>query len=97
MRHKQPYRLRHRPPRHPLPLVALELLVHSTMATPKAIVGVLSIGQMGLGFAKLLLAHDFHVITNVSDRSSATQERARAASIECVSSDSELVAKADCT
>jgi 3-hydroxyisobutyrate dehydrogenase-like beta-hydroxyacid dehydrogenase len=67
------------------------------MATPKAIVGVLSIGQMGLGFAKLLLAHDFHVITNVSDRSSATQERARAASIECVSSDSELVAKADCT
>ncbi|KAK7189466.1 hypothetical protein DPSP01_001457 [Paraphaeosphaeria sporulosa] len=65
------------------------------MATPKAIVGVLSIGQMGFGVAKLLLAHGFHVITNVGDRSFATQERAKSASIECASSDSELVAKAD--
>ncbi|KAF2440724.1 6-phosphogluconate dehydrogenase C-terminal domain-like protein [Karstenula rhodostoma CBS 690.94] len=65
------------------------------MAASKAAVGVLSIGQMGFGFAKLLLAHGFHVITNVGDRSPATQERAKSASIECVSSDSELVAKAD--
>ncbi|KAL5392635.1 hypothetical protein PMIN06_006929 [Paraphaeosphaeria minitans] len=65
------------------------------MATSKATVGVLSIGQMGFGIAKLLLASGFHVITNVSDRSSATQERAKSVSIDCVSSDSELVAKAD--
>lgn len=66
------------------------------MATSKATVGVLSIGQMGFGIAKLLLAHGFHVVTNVGDRSAVTQERAKSASIECVASDSELVAKADC-
>ncbi|KAL1613023.1 hypothetical protein SLS60_001255 [Paraconiothyrium brasiliense] len=61
------------------------------MAASKATVGVLSIGQMGFGIAQLLLAHGFHVVTNVSDRSTATQKRAKSASIECVSSDLELV------
>lgn len=65
------------------------------MTKSKATVAVLSIGQMGLGVASLLLAHDFHVITNVSDRSTATQERAKSASIEQLSSDEELVAQAD--
>ncbi|KAJ4286282.1 hypothetical protein N0V90_013316 [Kalmusia sp. IMI 367209] len=60
-----------------------------------ATIGILSIGQMGKGVASLLLAHNFVVITNVSDRSPATQERARSTSIECLSSDQELVARAD--
>lgn len=66
------------------------------MAPPLATVGIVSIGQMGLGVARLLLAHGFSVITNVSDRSLATQERADSASIERVSSDLELVGRADC-
>ncbi|KAF1973044.1 6-phosphogluconate dehydrogenase C-terminal domain-like protein [Bimuria novae-zelandiae CBS 107.79] len=65
------------------------------MAAPLAHVGVLSIGQMGLGISRLLLDHGFHVITNASDRSIATQKRAKSASIECVSSDTELVARSD--
>ncbi|OAL06027.1 6-phosphogluconate dehydrogenase C-terminal domain-like protein [Phaeosphaeriaceae sp. SRC1lsM3a] len=58
-------------------------------------IAVLSIGQMGLGIASLLIAHKYHVITNVSDRSAATQERARSANISCVANDEELVAQAD--
>ncbi|KAJ4990391.1 6-phosphogluconate dehydrogenase [Stagonosporopsis vannaccii] len=65
------------------------------MTLPHATVAVLSIGQMGLGIATLLLAHDFRVITNVSDRSVATQERARSAGIEQLDSDINLVAQAD--
>ncbi|KAJ4366625.1 hypothetical protein N0V95_000126 [Ascochyta clinopodiicola] len=56
---------------------------------------VLSIGQMGFGVASLLRAHDFRVITNVSDRSTATQDRAKSASIELLTSDVELVQQAD--
>lgn len=58
-------------------------------------IAVLSIGQMGLGISSLLNAHSYRVITNVSDRSAATQQRAKSANIECVSSDEELVAQAD--
>ncbi|KAH7405986.1 6-phosphogluconate dehydrogenase [Phaeosphaeria sp. MPI-PUGE-AT-0046c] len=58
-------------------------------------IAILSIGQMGLGVSSLLLAHDYHVITNVSDRSAATQQRAQSASITCVENDEELVAQAD--
>lgn len=65
------------------------------MAVPsRATVAVISIGQMGLGVAKLLQAHKYRVITNVSDRSSATQERAKAAGIELLASDEDLVAQA---
>lgn len=65
------------------------------MTSPHATVAVLSVGQMGLGIATLLLAHNFRVITNVSDRSAATQERARSAGVEQLNSDIELVAQAD--
>ncbi len=66
------------------------------MATsPRATVAILSIGQMGHGIAVLLKAHGYRVISNVSDRSKTTQERARSAGIELVDSDSELVAQAD--
>ncbi|KAH7381742.1 6-phosphogluconate dehydrogenase [Pyrenochaeta sp. MPI-SDFR-AT-0127] len=66
-------------------------MAHASRAT----VAVISIGQMGLGVAKLLQAHKYRVITNVRDRSSATQERAKSAGIGLVDSDEELVAQAD--
>lgn len=65
------------------------------MPAPHATVAVLSIGQMGLGISALLLAHGFRVITNVSDRSAATQDRASSAGIEQLASDEELVQQAD--
>lgn len=65
------------------------------MTASKATVAILSIGQMGLGIGSLLLAHSFRVITNVSDRSAATQDRANSAGIEEFDSDEALVAQAD--
>jgi hypothetical protein len=50
---------------------------------------------MGQGISKLLLAHNFRVITNDSSRSAATRERARSAGIEQLASDEELVQQAD--
>ena len=40
----------------------------STMARPLATVGILSIGSMGAGVARLLAAHNYRVITNASGR-----------------------------
>jgi len=38
------------------------------MAAPYATLGILSIGEMGLGLARLLTAHNYRVITNISGR-----------------------------
>ena len=38
------------------------------MATKSATIGILSIGDMGLGIANLLIAHGYKVVTNASDR-----------------------------
>lgn len=39
------------------------------MATPTlATVGVFSIGEMGLGVAKLLITHNYRVVTNITGR-----------------------------
>lgn len=38
------------------------------MAKPLATLGILSIGDMGVGIARLLSAHNYRVITNASDR-----------------------------
>jgi hypothetical protein len=35
---------------------------------PKPCIGIVSIGEMGLGIAKLLRAHDFPVVTIASGR-----------------------------
>lgn len=35
---------------------------------PLATVGVLSIGDMGVGIARLLMAHNYRVITNIEGR-----------------------------
>lgn len=63
--------------------------------TPLATVGIASIGEMGLGIAKLLSAHNYRVMTNVSGRSVSTRQRAQSAKIELVEADQELVAEAD--
>ncbi|EHA58405.1 6-phosphogluconate dehydrogenase [Pyricularia oryzae 70-15] len=53
------------------------------MASEKPLpkVAILSIGDMGAGIARLLLAHSFPVATNVSNRSKDTQQRAAEAGI----------------
>ena len=35
---------------------------------PLATVGILSIGDMGVGMARLLIANSYRVVTNASDR-----------------------------
>ena len=54
-------------------------------------IGILSIGQMGLGIAQLLKAHHYRVITNISARSDATKSRAESAGIELFDTDEDLV------
>lgn len=49
--------------------------------TPLPKVAILSIGDMGAGIARLLLAHSFPVATNVSNRSKDTQKRAADAGV----------------
>ncbi|KAK1911097.1 hypothetical protein P3342_011699 [Pyrenophora teres f. teres] len=58
-------------------------------------VAILSIGQMGLGIAKLLITHKYHVITNVRDRSAATKARALSAGIQLYDTDEDIVRDAD--
>ncbi|KAK4545579.1 hypothetical protein LTR36_002929 [Oleoguttula mirabilis] len=64
-------------------------------APPLATLGILSIGDMGVGIARLLIAHNYRVITNASDRSQATQDRARKNSVDLVPTDIELCNTAD--
>ncbi|CAI9627414.1 unnamed protein product [Alternaria burnsii] len=58
-------------------------------------IAIVSIGQMGLGIAQLLKAHDYRVITNISARSDATKSRAESAGIELFDTDEELVRSCD--
>ncbi|KAI6779601.1 uncharacterized protein J7T54_008219 [Emericellopsis cladophorae] len=54
-------------------------------------VGILSLGSMGAGLARLLIAHGFPVATNVQGRSQDTIERARDTGAELLASDIGLV------
>jgi len=65
------------------------------MAAPLANIGIISIGEMGLGIAKLLTANNYRVLTNVQGRSQSTRARAESASIDIVPTDNDLVAEAD--
>ncbi|CAK7225381.1 hypothetical protein SCUCBS95973_005844 [Sporothrix curviconia] len=66
------------------------------MASQKlAKVGILSIGDMGMGIAKLLVANGFPVATNVAGRSQETADRAKAANVEILPSDAALAAHCD--
>ncbi|CAK7214818.1 hypothetical protein SBRCBS47491_002279 [Sporothrix bragantina] len=58
-------------------------------------VGILSIGDMGMGIAKLLVANGFSVVTNVTGRSQETADRAKAANVEVLPSDAALAAHCD--
>ncbi|CEJ55771.1 hypothetical protein PMG11_02006 [Penicillium brasilianum] len=58
-------------------------------------VGIISIGDMGLGMAKLLQAHDYRVVTVSEGRSEHTLSRIHAANIETLPSDQALVTQAD--
>ncbi|KAJ5701812.1 6-phosphogluconate dehydrogenase C-terminal domain-like protein [Penicillium malachiteum] len=58
-------------------------------------VGIISIGEMGVGIAKLLAAHGYVVLTNITGRSDYTHRRAATAPITLLDSDTELVAQAD--
>ncbi|KAH6606610.1 hypothetical protein Trco_005763 [Trichoderma cornu-damae] len=62
----------------------------SSQSTPTK-VGILSLGDMGAGIARLLTAHGIPVSTNCTGRSEDTVERARNANVELLSSDLELV------
>ncbi|KAH9838208.1 hypothetical protein Tdes44962_MAKER08212 [Teratosphaeria destructans] len=66
-----------------------------SFASPLATVGILSIGDMGLGIAKLLKAHNYRVTTNAADRSQATQDRASKNGIDLLPNDIELARAAD--
>ncbi|KAK8042027.1 hypothetical protein PG993_006550 [Apiospora rasikravindrae] len=57
---------------------------------PPAKIGILSIGDMGMGIAKLLLANGFAVATNCKGRSQETIDRCQAANVEIHKSDVEL-------
>ncbi|OAA43195.1 6-phosphogluconate dehydrogenase, NAD-binding protein [Metarhizium rileyi] len=54
-------------------------------------IGILSMGDMGVGIAKLLAAHGFLVATNCQGRSEDTIARAKTANVELLPSDLELV------
>ncbi|KAJ5132136.1 Dehydrogenase multihelical [Penicillium atrosanguineum] len=58
-------------------------------------VGIVSIGDMGLGMAKLLKAHGYRVGRLTEAKSEHTQARIHAAGIEALPSDQELVVQAD--
>ena len=48
-----------------------KLSISSTLKlsmAPLATVGILSIGEMGMGIAKLLIAHNYRVVTNIAGR-----------------------------
>ncbi|TDZ73250.1 hypothetical protein CTRI78_v001406 [Colletotrichum trifolii] len=62
------------------------------MATPSKI-GVISIGDMGVGIAKLLIAKGFQVATNCTGRSQDTIDRAREANVELLDSTDALVSQ----
>ncbi|KAI0537988.1 6-phosphogluconate dehydrogenase [Xylaria digitata] len=58
-------------------------------------IGVVSIGDMGMGIAKLLIANGFSVATNCKGRSDDTIERAKSAQVEIFKSDEHLAEACD--
>ncbi|KAL5051635.1 hypothetical protein BDW71DRAFT_171504 [Aspergillus fruticulosus] len=55
------------------------------------VIGILSIGEMGLGIANLLISHGYRVATFVEDRSERTRERAQSINIQLCPSPKDLV------
>ncbi|PHH62020.1 hypothetical protein CDD81_7644 [Ophiocordyceps australis] len=61
----------------------------------QVVVGILSMGDMGAGIAKLLMAQGMAVVTNCQDRSQETMARAREAGVRVLWSDRALVEECD--
>ncbi|RMD43434.1 hypothetical protein DV735_g1732, partial [Chaetothyriales sp. CBS 134920] len=61
----------------------------------KPTIGILSIGEMGLGIAKLLISHDYTVTTCTARRSQTTRSRIKSASIQGYDTDAEFVGNSD--
>lgn len=57
----------------------------------RGLIGIISMGDMGSGIAKLLVAHGYAVITNVTGRSQDTLDRANQAGAHLVASDADLL------
>ncbi|KAI9740997.1 MAG: hypothetical protein M1834_002708 [Cirrosporium novae-zelandiae] len=60
-----------------------------------ATIGIMSIGDMGMGIAKLLKANSYHVVTVASNRSQATRTRIQEAEVENLSSDEQIYCHSD--
>lgn len=58
-------------------------------------IGILSIGEMGYHWARVLSGHGVRVLTYAGDRSETTRKRAENAGVECVPSLAALVKDAD--
>ena len=58
-------------------------------------IGILSIGEMGYHWAKILTGRGVEVLTYVKDRSETTRQRAENVGVKCVSSITTLVGDAD--
>ena len=67
----------------------------SSTSLPKPTIGILSIGEMGGGIARLLIAHDYTVVTSIEGRSKSTAERVKAAKIVALPTDEAFVAESD--
>ncbi|QSZ32115.1 hypothetical protein DSL72_001684 [Monilinia vaccinii-corymbosi] len=63
--------------------------------SPLATVGIISIGEMGMGIAKLLVAHNYRVVTNIEGRSQDTHQRAQKSNIELLPTDASLLSESD--
>jgi 3-hydroxyisobutyrate dehydrogenase-like beta-hydroxyacid dehydrogenase len=58
-------------------------------------IGILSIGEMGYHWAKILTARGVEVLTYAKDRSETTRKRAESVGVKCVASTATLVSDAD--
>lgn len=58
-------------------------------------IGILSIGEMGYHWARVLTGHGVHVLTCAQDRSETTRKRAENAGVECTASLQGLVRNAN--
>ncbi|KAK3941577.1 hypothetical protein QBC46DRAFT_458267 [Diplogelasinospora grovesii] len=71
----------------------------NTMATtttqPRAKIGILSMGDMGSGIARLLIAHGYAVATNLAGRSQDTIDRATSAGVIALPDDVALCKECD--
>ncbi|KAK3341534.1 6-phosphogluconate dehydrogenase [Lasiosphaeria hispida] len=59
--------------------------------TPRATIGIISLGDMGSGLARLLVAHGYAVATNLTGRSQDTHARAAAANVQTLPTDAALL------